>query len=121
MFRFRGNIGGTAVVENSTAGNIVQSICMDDLTPLVKSKSVYVKMDIETSEHHALACGKEFFSSLDVKIIQMEWSGKTEQAAKEIGEFARKFGYKAFRLTAGQLVSQDLDVQIHGDFIFVKN
>ncbi|XP_059147682.1 uncharacterized protein LOC131935306 isoform X2 [Physella acuta] len=118
---YSGNIGGTAVVENSTAGDIVQSICLDDLIPLVKSKSVYVKMDIETSEHHALACGKEFFSSLDVKVIQMEWSGKTEQAAKEIGEFADKFGYTTHVLSAGQLRPKDIDVQFRGDYIFVKN
>ncbi|XP_059146802.1 uncharacterized protein LOC131934714 [Physella acuta] len=117
---YSGNIGGTAVVENPVDGDVVQSICMDDLIPLVKSKSVYVKMDIETSEHHALACGKEFFSSLDVKVIQMEWSGKTEQAATEIEEFADKFGYTTHVLRAGHLIRENIEVKFHGDYFFIK-
>lgn len=84
------NIGGSYVKplkhDKVPEQNIVDSIFMDDLIPLIKTKSVFVKMDIEGTELRALKAAKRFFQTLNIKFILMEWvlHKNNPIAAKEI-------------------------------------
>ncbi|XP_059151016.1 uncharacterized protein LOC131937532 [Physella acuta] len=71
----------------------VKTICMDDLVPLVGGQSVYLKMDIENSEHDALQCADAFFRHVDVRVLQMEWMDKTLEEKNIISGFLSKQGY----------------------------
>lgn len=68
----------------------VNTICMDDLVPLVAGQSVYLKMDIENSEHDALQCADLFFQHVDVRVLQMEWMDKTQEEMQIISAFLSK-------------------------------
>ncbi|KAH9504660.1 hypothetical protein Btru_062530 [Bulinus truncatus] len=102
-----GNIGGSEVVPinsdllDDQPGDLilVDTVCLDDLLPLVKAPSVYLKMDIEGSEPHALKCAEKFFEKLHVRFVLMEWlfqlrtSGKSRSAAPDIIRFFTAKGY----------------------------
>ncbi|GFO03204.1 hypothetical protein PoB_002970900 [Plakobranchus ocellatus] len=59
--------------EDASPRVVVDAICLDDLVPYVKKNlSVFLKMDIEGAEDQVLQCANDFFSSLDVRVVQME-------------------------------------------------
>ncbi|GFN95259.1 hypothetical protein PoB_002176500 [Plakobranchus ocellatus] len=95
------NIGGSRLNTSKVYENIdsrlpavsVQTICLDDLAPLVKDKTVFMKMDIENSEHHALACAHNFFTDVHVKVVQIEWLHRTQEEATLISDFMTQHGY----------------------------
>ncbi|RUS79304.1 hypothetical protein EGW08_012922, partial [Elysia chlorotica] len=59
--------------EDSSHRVLVDAVCLDDLVPYVRHDlSVFLKMDIEGAEAHALRCADHFFSALDVRVVQME-------------------------------------------------
>ncbi|XP_059145573.1 uncharacterized protein LOC131932650 [Physella acuta] len=78
-----GNIGGSEVLsidspklqeqKDAMGLFLVDTICLDDLLPLVKAPSVYLKMDIEGSEPKALECAQKFFETVHVRFVLMEW------------------------------------------------
>ncbi|CAL1546192.1 unnamed protein product [Lymnaea stagnalis] len=78
-----GNVGGSDVLREdsplldeqrkSQSLVLVDTICLDDLLPLVKAPSVYLKMDIEGSEPQALECAQKFFEKVRVRYVLMEW------------------------------------------------
>ncbi|XP_052227112.1 uncharacterized protein LOC127841954 isoform X2 [Dreissena polymorpha] len=70
------NIGGTRVESGGTfseIGTTVQSVTLDDLIGHFGKHSVFIKIDIEASEWKALMGGKQFFESVHIKYILMEW------------------------------------------------
>ncbi|XP_059146387.1 uncharacterized protein LOC131933913 [Physella acuta] len=71
----------------------VKTICIDDLTPLMLGKPVYIKMDIEKSEQFALVCAHRFFREVDVRIVQMEWHKRLPEESTPILEFMDLHGY----------------------------
>ncbi|KAK6990092.1 hypothetical protein BgiMline_013366 [Biomphalaria glabrata] len=107
-----GNVGGSEVVPmNSNRLDdqvedlvLVDTICLDDLLPLVKAPSVYLKMDIEGSEPHALKCAQKFFEKVHVRFVLMEWLfqlrsvGNSQTLAPELIRF---FVAKGFIPTTG--------------------
>ncbi|GFR63154.1 hypothetical protein ElyMa_000148900 [Elysia marginata] len=95
------NIGGSRLntskvyenIDNSRPAVSVRTICLDDLSPLLKGKTVYMKIDIENSEHHALACANTFFTEVNVKIVQIEWLHRTPEESRLISDFMSHHGY----------------------------
>ncbi|KAH9491626.1 hypothetical protein Btru_031082, partial [Bulinus truncatus] len=94
------NVGGTYLnvapvdLVNTTHGKVhVQTICLDDLTPLLEGATVYMKMDIENSEHHALKCAHSFFQRVNVKYVQMEFTSRVEDDREQVMKFTRAHGY----------------------------
>ncbi|XP_059146386.1 uncharacterized protein LOC131933912 [Physella acuta] len=71
----------------------VKTICIDDLTPLMAGKHVYIKMDIENAEHYALKGAHRFFKEVDVRIVQMEWHRRIPSESNPIIEFMALHGY----------------------------
>ncbi|KAI8746395.1 hypothetical protein BgiBS90_033162, partial [Biomphalaria glabrata] len=93
-----GNIGGTRVNDSHTSKihlntSSVQTICLDDLTPILAGSKAYVKMDIENTEHQALQCATIFFSEVDIQVVQMEWLDRDMQASEQILDFMDAYGY----------------------------
>ncbi|XP_062619986.1 uncharacterized protein LOC134281566 [Saccostrea cucullata] len=83
------NIGGSYVkplkTDRMSRQIIIGSIFLDDLIPLIKTKDVFVKMDIEGTELKALKAAKNFFQTVNVKGILMEWVlHKNNPSGKEI-------------------------------------
>ena len=52
----------------------VRSIMLNDLIPLLKDKRVVIKIDVEGHEYNVLNGGAQFFDTVDVWLIQMEWN-----------------------------------------------
>ena len=75
---------------------MVNTICIDDLIPLVKTKKVFIKLDIEMTEATALSCAYNFFEEIDVRYVLMEWLGKSEDAVNKINKFMEDHGFKPF-------------------------
>ena len=98
---YSGNVGGTYL--KLTGGGLggggysakkveVNTICMDDLVPLLKFKKVFIKMDIEKSEANAIRCASKFFEQIDVRGMLMEWQGKSKEDMDFIIGFMAKHG-----------------------------
>ena len=68
---------------------------MDDLIPLLKSKKIVMKMDIERTEAKALRCALNFFKEVDVRVLLMEWMAKSKKDIVEINAFMAQRGFKA--------------------------
>ncbi|KAH3721079.1 hypothetical protein DPMN_063994 [Dreissena polymorpha] len=72
------NIGGLQMVSGVTNttllgdSNSSVAIVLDDLVPLFRNKSVFIKMDIETYDLKAIMGGKKFFEQVDVKYMFMD-------------------------------------------------
>ena len=76
----------------------VRSIMLNDLIPLLKDKRVVIKIDVEGHEYNVLNGGTQFFDTVDVRLIQMEWKWvKYDKTGIDIVNFLSYRGYKAFR------------------------
>ena len=71
----------------------VKSICMDDLIPFVGSRPVFMKMDIEGSEHTALSCAHHLFNTANITVVQMEWKQRSQEEITQITNFMAGHGY----------------------------
>ena len=80
--------------EDNTRTIKVKTICIDDLIPLVKSRKLFMKMDIERTENKALTCAHNFFKQIDVRVILMEWLAKSKDEIQDINAFMTQHGYK---------------------------
>ncbi|CAL1532516.1 unnamed protein product [Lymnaea stagnalis] len=117
------NIGGNRLNVSNTLDDIddkaakvtVKTICMNDLVPLVRNARVYLKMDIENSEHFALQCADEFFKEVDVKIVQMEWYQRSPEDGKVILEFMDSQNYTVSRSASG---NSPIDLKSMPDNVF---
>lgn len=73
------NIGGSSVRHVTSEGKrsgdaaTVAAICLDDLVPYVRTRHVFLKLDIEGFEARALRCASGFFQTVDVSFVLMEW------------------------------------------------
>ncbi|CAL1542027.1 unnamed protein product [Lymnaea stagnalis] len=126
----RNNVGGNRlnvsyvpiaqdIVDDSAAKVTVKTICLNDLVPLVRNTRVYLKMDIQNSEHSALQCAEEFFKEVDVKIVQMEWIHRLPEDSKLILAFMTTQGYD-MSTSANTYNAVDLNA-IPGDVFFLRN
>ena len=76
----------------------VRSIMLNDLIPLLKDKCVVIKIDVEGHEYNVLNGGAQFFDTVDVWLIQMEWKWvKYDKTGIDIVNFLSYRGFKAFR------------------------
>ncbi|XP_041358970.1 uncharacterized protein LOC121375534 [Gigantopelta aegis] len=71
------------------------AIFLDDLTSLVSSAmhKVYMKMDVESSEARVLKKSSEFFQTLDVQYVQMEWMMQRNKDGLQIVHFMTRNGF----------------------------
>lgn len=72
----KGNVGGAHIVNNVKLQNNVhttETILLDDLIPYIGTNKVFIKMDVEGHEWHALKGGYQLFQTKNVKVILMEW------------------------------------------------
>ncbi|CAL1542030.1 unnamed protein product [Lymnaea stagnalis] len=81
--------------EDKTRTLELRTICIDDLTPLMRGRNVYLKMDIENTEQHALVCAHKFFHEVNVRVVQMEWHRRVPEESEPILNFMAAHGYVA--------------------------
>ncbi|CAG5115282.1 unnamed protein product [Candidula unifasciata] len=74
------NVGASKVVEilefrrhKIHPSQLVDAVCLDDLMPLVKGKTVFLKVDLENNERALLECADQFFKYVNVKVLLIEW------------------------------------------------
>lgn len=71
------NVGGTSIqsLRNQIVpdSQLVKSITLNNVTSLFLNKTVFIKMDIERHEWHALRGADEFLTRVHVSHILMEW------------------------------------------------
>ncbi|KAK6166611.1 hypothetical protein SNE40_023262 [Patella caerulea] len=99
-----GNIGGTRVHPvNSSTGtsfnpNIIDTVFLDDLLPLIPFKKAFMKMDVESHENSVLKGGNNFFATLDIPYVLMEWFQHVNNpvSAMEIINFMTLHNYKPY-------------------------
>ena len=77
----------------------MQVIQLDDLQPLIRGHSVFMKMDIEGYELNALGVGIEFFKNVDVNYIQIEFTEELLQPS--ITQLLAEHGSVLFKDKAG--------------------
>ena len=76
----------------------VQSIMLNDLIPVLKDKRVVIKIDVEAHEYNVLNGGAQFFDTVDVSLIQMEWKFHYyDKTGIDIVNFLSYRGFKPFR------------------------
>ncbi|KAH3721106.1 hypothetical protein DPMN_064022 [Dreissena polymorpha] len=97
------NIGGLQMLSGVSDADAVSeekssvSIVLDDLVPMFRNKSLFIKMDIETYELKAMLGGKIFFKEVDIKFLFMEWfHHKDNDVGTRIIQFMTERGYKPF-------------------------
>ena len=89
-----------------------RTVLLDDLLPLMRSKSALVKVDVEGHEVHVFTeqSAGQFFDNIDVRVVYMEWMWcklfSTETVQPMIN-FFRTRNYAAFDLS---------NLQLHKDF-----
>ena len=77
-----GNVGGSLIksidkvydTSNLNRDYIVKTVTLDDIGAILKDKHVFIKMDIESYEINAIKGVHDFFETVDVRYIQMEWT-----------------------------------------------
>lgn len=122
------NIGGSRLNTSKVYEHIdstrpvvsVRTICLDDLGPLLKGKTAYMKIDIENSEHHALACAHNFFKEVNVKVVQIEWLHRTPEESHLISDFMTQHGYSMSRSALGYSPLVDSTRITKADVYFLK-
>ena len=80
------NIGGQgiSIARNQSAGNasrpnpyVVQTILFDEILPILVGRGIraaMMKIDIEGSENFVVETGSRVFDTLDIPLVQMEWT-----------------------------------------------
>ncbi|XP_012946010.1 uncharacterized protein LOC106013831 [Aplysia californica] len=91
------NFARYGMKEDNSHTVTVNTICIDDLIPLLKLRKVFIKIDIERTEARALSCAHKFFDEVDVRIIQMEWLAKSQEEITSINQFMLEHGFTASR------------------------
>ncbi|KAH3837776.1 hypothetical protein DPMN_111177 [Dreissena polymorpha] len=125
-----GNIGGLQMVSDINAGNVNDdngsiAIMLDDLIPMFRGKSVFIKMDIEAYELKAMLGGKKFFEEVDIKFLFMEWiHHKHTDIGSKIVQFMTERGYTPFR-PSDNFLSRPLQITYRNnwpsDIIWIKD
>jgi len=86
------------MTEENIAADQVNSICMDDLLPLLTHKRVFLRLNLDGLEPVALQCAFKFFDQADVRVVQMRWIDKTQEEMDVLNEFMKlEWGFKASR------------------------
>ncbi|KAH3829924.1 uncharacterized protein LOC127880311 [Dreissena polymorpha] len=108
------NIGGTHVESGgnfSEIGTTVQSVMLDDLIGHFGKHSLFIKIDIEASEWKALMGGKQFFESVHIKYILMEW-GHYKNDKLSSGDYIINFlSDRSFRAYDPQNMNRELKIK----------
>ncbi|XP_052774627.1 uncharacterized protein LOC128213132 [Mya arenaria] len=98
LYDIIGNIGGSFV---DPADDITEvdddhravAITLDDLIPYFAGKPVFIKMDVETYELKALQGGEQFFRSVHVRFVLLEWIHHREfDTGKDVIRFMTQHG-----------------------------
>ena len=115
-------MGGTRIRESFPDDKEVrESIQLNDLLEVFHLKKAIIKMDVETHEYQVLKGADEFFMKVDVKVILMEWIGKSLQEKKLIWEFMNSFKFVPYHSILKQKLSKNkLLRQILVDVIWIK-
>ncbi|XP_071095731.1 uncharacterized protein [Haliotis cracherodii] len=103
---YEGNVGGT-YVKNTTSetGETAQAVLLDDILEVFKLKKVAIKLDVETHEAKVLLGGDNFFKSVDVRYLQLEWGPhKKDPDGREIINFLTAHFMKPYHPATGQLL-----------------
>lgn len=99
----------------------MQSVCLDDLIPLVRSQVVFMRIDLANTEHQVLVCGQEFFTRINVRVVQVKWGRKSPEIANWIGNFMSHYKYTASVLIDGVYHLWDVRyANWNGDVFFFK-
>ncbi|XP_050394343.1 uncharacterized protein LOC126812128 isoform X2 [Patella vulgata] len=69
----KSNQGGIKVIENVQEGETIPTITLDDLLFVMTPNEAIIKIDIEGYECKALSVSKQFFNTIHVPYIFMEW------------------------------------------------
>ncbi|KAH3721122.1 hypothetical protein DPMN_064039 [Dreissena polymorpha] len=122
------NIGGLQMVSgvsNTTVlgdSNSSVAILLDDLVPLFRNKSVFIKMDIETYELKAMMGGKKFFEQVDVKYLFMEWfHHKNSEVGSKIIQFMTEKKYTPYNPLTSEPLKIRNRMSWSVDIIWIKN
>ncbi|KAK6191889.1 hypothetical protein SNE40_003468 [Patella caerulea] len=106
--RDHANIGGTrlsdkkvsiAINESVIDSEVINTVHLDDLLPLVNFKRAFMKMDVEEHELQVLKGGIHFLDTVDVPYILMEWfwhKKATGQFGQDIIEYLAVRDYKPY-------------------------
>ena len=119
FLRLTGGVDGAHGKEPSDKKVEVNTICMDDLVPLIKHKKVFIKMDIEKSEANAIRCAGKFFDQVDVRGILMEWEGKSGEDMDFITGFMSQHGLQPSK-SGIQYIPENMTVKKGGNIYFLK-
>ncbi|VDI50929.1 Hypothetical predicted protein [Mytilus galloprovincialis] len=113
------NIGGNNIVQKSSlnmntgktvmgALETIQAIRLDDLLEVVDIKSAVLKLDVEGSEHNVLKGAENFFRSVNVHFVMMEFhTHKDRDSGKFILDFMNEHGFQPILPTGVSLTNQN--------------
>eukprot|EP00463_Aulacantha_scolymantha_P000453 TRINITY_DN1273_c0_g1_i1.p1 TRINITY_DN1273_c0_g1~~TRINITY_DN1273_c0_g1_i1.p1 ORF type:complete len:207 (+),score=15.52 TRINITY_DN1273_c0_g1_i1:323-943(+) len=125
FYRWHKNVGGTKV-KIAGAGDryVIESILLDDLLDVFRFKKAIIKMDVENHEEQVLQGARKFFQTVDVKVVLMEWLGKTRWDAEAVYKLMKIYNmvpfdpYKLTPIPADHVVTHH---QKYGDLLWVKD
>lgn len=109
LFRsFKGNVGGTQILNESLQKNAdtsfgsAKTILLDDLVGVVPGNDVIMKVDAECNEKQVFGVSDRFFKHYRVHTIIMEWhscSSDTDQTSAFLTSMKER-GFQPYRLSA---------------------
>lgn len=102
--RGRAEMTEEASCEKDCVNVSVSVVTLNDILPLMRSRKVIIKVDVEGSERNVFTSSSadEFFRKIDVLMIQMEWSfypmffSKTEEKRRLVDKFLNFFYEKDY-------------------------
>ncbi|KAK7482714.1 hypothetical protein BaRGS_00026012 [Batillaria attramentaria] len=87
--------------KNGLIQSVVKTIIMDDLIPYVRSRKVFIKIDVGGSEAKALRGADGFFQQVDVVCVLMDWTTlrKHSEDRDFVINFFNKYGFVSYAYT----------------------
>ncbi|ESO90375.1 hypothetical protein LOTGIDRAFT_164302 [Lottia gigantea] len=73
--------------------NMIQTVLLDDLLPFVTFKKAFMKIDVEFHENCVLKGGEQFFKSVEIPYVFMEWSLRQPDTGGQILDFMKRHKY----------------------------
>lgn len=83
--------------KNSYKGLTTNSILLDDLIPFIKTRKVFLKIDLEGYECHVICSATKFFDVFDIPVVFVEIRHTKRQPCFEaMVKFLEDRNYEAF-------------------------
>ncbi|XP_046558139.1 uncharacterized protein LOC124267268 [Haliotis rubra] len=102
---YEGNVGATNVKNATSSGETAQAVLLNDLLEVFKLKKVAIKLDVEAHEAKVLLGGDNFFKSVDVRYVQLEWGRhRKSPSGREIVDFLTRYFMKPYHPATDQLL-----------------